>query len=340
MAVPISSNAAGDAVERNKAAVRRSYLEHGHLNDSPEGRVAPEYFNYASSPSAPQGIANAYWLRQGFEEIFPDSQITSDVMLAEDDLVAFIGEFTATHSGPLMNIAATHKRLRQDMCHFVRFTKDGLVLNHWSIRDDIAFLRDMLPEPEGARNVIWEPEREMPPAPAAPATAAKPVSLARQGSGSDERERNRQVVRRWFMGNGYLTQPPEEFLAPDYRCNTQFPARGIGRELALWRRDGFEATWAEPRLCAEIMLAEADLVAFIGWFSAVHTGPAFGVAPTKQRVACREAHFVRLKDGLIVEEWAMRDDLELIRQIVPGLFGHGGVIWQLESARQQSTASR
>ena len=81
-----------------------------------------------------------------------------------------------------------------------------------------------------------------------------------------------------------------------------------------WLRAGFsDLAWTTER-----SIAEGDLVVTFGLLSARHTGP-FVVwtpdarvervfVPTGRTVGVRQAHFQRIRDGLVIEHWAVRDD--------------------------------
>ena len=49
--------------------------------------------------------------------------------------------------------------------------------------------------------------------------------------------------------------------------------------------------------------------------SDTHDGAFFGIPPTGRRLAVRQAHMLRLHDGLIREHWAVRDDLGVLVQL-------------------------
>lgn len=40
-----------------------------------------------------------------------------------------------------------------------------------------------------------------------------------------------------------------------------------------------------------------------------------GIPPTGRTVAYDYVHFLRLRDGKVVEQWSVRDDLTLMRQL-------------------------
>jgi predicted ester cyclase len=81
-----------------------------------------------------------------------------------------------------------------------------------------------------------------------------------------------------------------------------------------WLREAFsDLTWT-----TELSLTEGDLVVTFGKMSARHTGN-FVVwtedervervfVPTGKTVSVRQVHFQRIRDGLVIEHWAVRDD--------------------------------
>ena len=94
--------------------------------------------------------------------------------------------------------------------------------------------------------------------------------------------------------------------------------RGRGPEAfhatGEWLRDGFsELAWT-----TESSICEGDLVVTYGTMSGRHTGN-FVVwtddaqvervfVPTGKAFSVRQAHFQRIRDGLVIEHWAVRDD--------------------------------
>jgi predicted ester cyclase len=94
--------------------------------------------------------------------------------------------------------------------------------------------------------------------------------------------------------------------------------RGVGPQAfhatGEWLRDAFsDLTWTTER-----SIAEVELVVTFGTMSGRHTGN-FVVwtedakvervfVPTGKAFSVRQAHFQRIRDGLVIEHWAVRDD--------------------------------
>ncbi len=87
-----------------------------------------------------------------------------------------------------------------------------------------------------------------------------------------------------------------------------------------WLREAFsDLSWS-----TEQSITEGDLVVTVGMMSGRHTGnfvvwtPDATVArafvPTGRAVSVRQAHFQRIRDGRVVEHWAVRDDQGMATQ--------------------------
>jgi predicted ester cyclase len=81
-----------------------------------------------------------------------------------------------------------------------------------------------------------------------------------------------------------------------------------------WLREAFsDLTWTTAR-----SIAEGDLVVTFGTMSGRHTGNFVvwtqdatverAFVPTGKTFSVRQAHFQRIRDGLVIEHWAVRDD--------------------------------
>jgi predicted ester cyclase len=107
--------------------------------------------------------------------------------------------------------------------------------------------------------------------------------------------------------------------AINHEANAEPPAtRGSGPEAfhatGEWLRDAFsELCWT-----TEQSITEHDLVVTFGTLSGRHTGAFVAwtedahvdrvFVPTGKPFRVRQAHFQRLRAGLVIEHWAVRDD--------------------------------
>ena len=102
-------------------------------------------------------------------------------------------------------------------------------------------------------------------------------------------------------------------------CRRRGPAAFAA--TAEWLREA----WSDIEFTTEAVVTEGDLVVTHGTMSGRHTG-AFTIYDGDARVAqvfpatgrtfrVNHAHFFRMRDGLIAEHWAVRDDRSLGEQL-------------------------
>ncbi|EXG82953.1 ester cyclase [Cryptosporangium arvum] len=140
-----------------------------------------------------------------------------------------------------------------------------------------------------------------------PDVAERAIHLMMAGTLDDLRE----VVHPGATNREAVAEPPA--------------CRGTGPEAfwatALWLRTGF----SELAFTVDESVVERDLVVTYGRMSGRQTGDfvvwtAAGAverafAPTGRRFEVRHAHFQRVRDGLVVEHWAVRDDQSMAMQL-------------------------
>lgn len=95
-------------------------------------------------------------------------------------------------------------------------------------------------------------------------------------------------------------------------------ARGRGPEAFQATGEWLRAAFSDLRWTTEETVTEADLVVTFGTMSGRHTGDFVvwtddaqverAFAPTGKTFTVRQAHFQRIRDGLVIEHWAVRDD--------------------------------
>jgi len=139
---------------------------------------------------------------------------------------------------------------------------------------------------------------------------------------SPQGELNTDVVRRWARaGDDHDLDVFDELFTADTVDHVSGNI-GVRWWKEIYRRilDTFpDAAWADV-----VTVAEDDLVAFRGALVGTHRGSALpmlvGVEPTGRAVRWQHQHLFRLRDGLITEHWATRDDLGLLRGIAPAVY--------------------
>lgn len=101
--------------------------------------------------------------------------------------------------------------------------------------------------------------------------------------------------------------------------------RGHGPEAFLATARWLRTAFGDLAFSIDTVVVEGDLVVTHGTMSGRHEGdfvvwtPGGDVerafAPTERTFEVRQAHFGRMRDGLIVEHWAVRDDQGMALQL-------------------------
>lgn len=131
-------------------------------------------------------------------------------------------------------------------------------------------------------------------------------------------ERNKTVARRWseeLWGRGTLAVA-DEIIAADYVRHDPgdpFPAHGPAevKKIVTMLRGML------PDLQIEIdaMVAEDDMVVTRYTSTATDSRGYMGRPPTGRTIRTTAMQMFRFRDGKIVESWAVRDDLSVLRQL-------------------------
>jgi predicted ester cyclase len=130
-------------------------------------------------------------------------------------------------------------------------------------------------------------------------------------------ERNKEATRRTFeeIFPTCDVDALAEVVDSDVVSRGRRPDEPLGFEGAkrtmLWLASVFsDQSWE-----IHDMVAEGDLVAVRATHHGRHTGDLFGIPPTGREVAYEYVHFLRYRDGKAVEQWGVRDDMKLMRQL-------------------------
>lgn len=102
----------------------------------------PDVVDHDDPPGAPQGFEGARSTMLWLHGVFSDQEWDIHHVLAEGDMVAVHCTMRATHTGDLMGIAPTGRRVEMDYIHLLRF-EDGRVKDRWAVRDDMALMRQL-----------------------------------------------------------------------------------------------------------------------------------------------------------------------------------------------------
>lgn len=132
-----------DRTESNKRLVRRvmEAVNRGD-RDALRDALAPDYARHSQATVAMPEIRGRDRMMEFFDatfSAFPDWHEAIELMVAEDDKVAYITTGTGTHQGEFGGIPATGKRV--EIKNFiVHRIEDGRIAETWTGWDNLAFL--------------------------------------------------------------------------------------------------------------------------------------------------------------------------------------------------------
>ena len=131
-------------------------------------------------------------------------------------------------------------------------------------------------------------------------------------------EENKATARRWseeLWGQGNMAVA-DEIIAPEYErhdAGDPFPARGpedVKKIVGMLR-----GMLPDLRIEVEDVIAEDDKVVVRYTGVATDTQGYMGNPPTGKPIRSQAIQIFRFDDGMIVESWAVRDDLGTLRQL-------------------------
>jgi steroid delta-isomerase-like uncharacterized protein len=147
-------------------------------------------------------------------------------------------------------------------------------------------------------------------------TSARPP-IAHDARSVDE-QRHEAIVRRYFgevWSEGRL-DVLDQLLTEDYVNHTPStpnpppgPA-GLKPIVAAFRQ-----AFPDLHFTVEDVIVEGDRVAARVRMQGTHTGPLFGIAPTRRRVSVEQVNVELFRGGRIAEHWRVTDELGLLRQL-------------------------
>ena len=127
------------------------------MNTQENKEFVQKYFEALSGKPKPPELVDQYVAEQllkdhiaMYEAAFPEYELRSEQMVAEDDLVSIIGRGSGTHKGTFMGMPPTGKSWDVPL-HITYRVKDGKIVEHWMVVDTAAFMQQlgMIPSPEG-----------------------------------------------------------------------------------------------------------------------------------------------------------------------------------------------
>ena len=137
-----------------------------------------------------------------------------------------------------------------------------------------------------------------------------------------EVERNKAAARRAWeeIFPALDVEALAEITDPDVVSRGRRPDEPAGLEGVKQTMFWLSTVFSDQRWEIHDVIAEGDLVALRLTHYGRHTGDLMGIPPTGREVAYQYVQFLRFRDGKVIEQWSVRDDMTLMRQlgVIPG----------------------
>ncbi len=136
-------------------------------------------------------------------------------------------------------------------------------------------------------------------------------------------EENKAVVRRFIeeLQNKHNPDVIDEIFSPNFVNHSGGVSTIPGMEhmtdfASIKEQDRFYWTaFPDQHTTVDHMIAEGDKVVTMKTFQFTHGGEFMGIAPTGRKVTIQAIDILRIKDGKIVEHWAVFDMWGLMQQL-------------------------
>ena len=103
---------------------------------------APDVVSHDMPPGFPEGIEGIRLFFSAFRQGMPDVQVRIDEIVVEDDRAAVATMIEGTHTGALMGIEPTGRRIAVRGIDMVRVA-DGRIVEHRGLTDTVGLLRQL-----------------------------------------------------------------------------------------------------------------------------------------------------------------------------------------------------
>ncbi len=104
--------------------------------------VAPDCIDHDPALGQVAGPAGYRMFFGGMRTAFPDLKVSLETAVQEDDTIAFAYTLTGTHTGPLMGVPASGKKIKIRGLQISKF-KDGKMTERWGSSDELGLLKQI-----------------------------------------------------------------------------------------------------------------------------------------------------------------------------------------------------
>ena len=152
---------------------------------------------------------------------------------------------------------------------------------------------------------------------AVPLITPQRTALAAEACPTDASAANSALLDRYVAAsNAHDTSTLPEIFAEDYIQHSGRSPSGLAGQIANF--ENLRKTWPDLQLHVEDRMFAGDKIVARNSFTATHTQPALGHAPTGRQVTIRTIDIWRVANGKLAEHWDIVDFAGLEKQLRGG----------------------
>lgn len=131
------------SAEENKAIVRRYREIHNSNNLAGLDQIVDaNIVSHSGIPGMPPGLEGGKMVHNMFLSAFPDSQVTTDDLIADGDEVVERFTFRGTNKGSFMGAPPTGKQVTATGMSVFRIA-NGKIVEHWGENDSLGVMQQL-----------------------------------------------------------------------------------------------------------------------------------------------------------------------------------------------------
>lgn len=123
---------------RDRAA---ALFDRGEIDRIPEF-VTDDFINHEAWEGEDPGHDGFRIRMERLHAAFSELRLEVHEVVANGDLVAYRATLHGVHTGPLLGLAATGRRVSSRHMHMLRL-RDGRSSEHWAVRDDLGLMQQL-----------------------------------------------------------------------------------------------------------------------------------------------------------------------------------------------------
>jgi steroid delta-isomerase-like uncharacterized protein len=103
---------------------------------------APHFVSHTNPPGFPEGVEGVRRFFAMFRDAMPDVEVTIDELIVDGDRAAVATTTRGTHTGELLGLPATGRRVEVVGVDLVR-VRDGRIVEHRGLTDTVGLMRQL-----------------------------------------------------------------------------------------------------------------------------------------------------------------------------------------------------